>query len=79
MWSQLAKIIRSDRDKAVIIEDGEPKYVVLTIGEYNRILGEQEQKKEENYEKLNEELSDIEIDESAREEAKRISDLQDFP
>lgn len=37
MWDQLKSIIRQTSDKAVIIEDGEPRFVVLTVKEYNRL------------------------------------------
>ena len=37
MWDQLKNIIRETSDKAVIIEDGEPRFVVLTVKEYNRL------------------------------------------
>ena len=37
MWDQLKSIIRQTSDKAVIIEDGEPRFVVLTVQEYNRL------------------------------------------
>lgn len=37
MWDQLKSIIRQTSDKAVVIEDGEPRFVVLTVQEYNRL------------------------------------------
>lgn len=37
MWETLKKILKTSNEKAIIIEDGEPKYVVLSIDEYMRL------------------------------------------
>jgi len=37
MWSSLKQLIKSNRDKCVVIEDGEPKYVILPFAEYQHL------------------------------------------
>lgn len=37
MWSSLKQLIRANNDKCVIVEDGEPKYVILTYKEYQHL------------------------------------------
>ena len=37
MWDKLKKILKTSNEKAVIIEDGEPRYVVLSVDEYMRL------------------------------------------
>ena len=37
MWETLKKILKTSNEKAIIIEDGEPKYVILSIDEYMRL------------------------------------------
>ena len=37
MWDKLKKILKTSNEKAVIIEDGEPRYVVLSVDEYLRL------------------------------------------
>ena len=39
MWEQLKKIMIHTHDKAVVVEDGQPRFVVLTIEEYARLQG----------------------------------------
>lgn len=39
MWESLKKILKTSNEKAVIIEDGKLKYVVLSIDEYMRLTG----------------------------------------
>ena len=39
MWESLKKILKTSNEKAVIIEDGELKYVVLSVDEYMRLSG----------------------------------------
>ena len=107
MWDQLKNIIRQTSDKAVIIEDGEPRFVVLTVQEYNRLRDilegatdnsvpslqehpqqsvenpeqtqntepkdqSQQSHQEQDYELANKELSSLEIDESARDQAEKM-------
>lgn len=40
MWKSLKQILRDSNDKAVIIEDGEPRYVILSFDEYMRMRGD---------------------------------------
>lgn len=37
MWSSLKQLLPTDRDRCVIIEDGEPKYVILPFSEYQQL------------------------------------------
>ncbi|MEX2008498.1 MAG: hypothetical protein WD850_03345 [Candidatus Spechtbacterales bacterium] len=37
MWDSLKQLLRQSGEKAVIMEDGEPRYVVLTVSEYLRM------------------------------------------
>lgn len=39
MWETLKKILKTSNDKAIIIEDGQPRYVVLSIEEYTKLTG----------------------------------------
>ena len=55
MWSSIKSILKDNTTKCVIVEDGEPKYVVLSFAEYqqlqksgnNGIVGENLQKEED--------------------------------
>jgi len=42
MWQNLRSILKDNKTKCVIIEDGEPRYVVLSFEEYQHL---QDQKK----------------------------------
>jgi len=37
MWESLKKILKTSNEKAVIIEDGQPRYVVLSVEEYLKL------------------------------------------
>lgn len=37
MWSTIASILKDNTTKCIIIEGGEPKYVLLTFDEYQRL------------------------------------------
>ncbi|MBI1888374.1 MAG: hypothetical protein HYS15_00335 [Candidatus Spechtbacteria bacterium] len=37
MWSSLKQLLPTDRDRCIIIEDGEPKYVILRFFEYQQL------------------------------------------
>lgn len=83
MWEELKTILRDAHDKAVVVEDGKPRYIVLSIEEYTRLRDEAERGVEAANETLsevaNEQLSSIEIDESAKEEAAEAIDLNNLP
>ncbi|MEX0916865.1 MAG: hypothetical protein WDZ44_02070 [Candidatus Spechtbacterales bacterium] len=83
MWEELKTILRDASDKAVVVEDGKPRYIVLSIEEYTRLRDAAEQGAEEANEVLseavNDQLSSIEIDESAKEEAAEAIDLNNLP
>ncbi|MEX0870144.1 MAG: hypothetical protein WDZ39_01825 [Candidatus Spechtbacterales bacterium] len=38
MWDKLKKILDISNDRAVIVEDGEPRYVILSVDEYLKML-----------------------------------------
>lgn len=40
MWDKLKQILNISNGRGVIIEDGEPKYVILSIDEYLSLKGE---------------------------------------
>ena len=64
MWNSIKSILKDNKTKCVIIEDGEPKYVVIPFKEYqqlqkdgnNSIMGENPQISEEE---VNGEMQDI--------------------
>ncbi|MDX1607651.1 MAG: hypothetical protein R3251_00360 [Candidatus Spechtbacterales bacterium] len=37
MWESLKNILKTSNEKAVIVEDGEPRYVILSVDEYLRL------------------------------------------
>lgn len=37
MWEKLKNILQTTKDKAIVIEDGEPRYVILSVDEYLRM------------------------------------------
>lgn len=37
MWSSIKSILKDNTTKCVIVEDGEPKYVVLSFEEYQQL------------------------------------------
>ena len=39
MWDKLKKILQVSNDRAIIIEDGEPRYIVLPVDEYLKMSG----------------------------------------
>ena len=39
MWEKLKKLLKTTNDKAIIVEDGEPRYVILSVDEYSRLSG----------------------------------------
>lgn len=83
MWDELKHILRSTHDKAIIVEDGKPRYVVMSVEEYARLQEQSEGQKEaggaHSYEEANEELSSIEVDEEAKSEVRGAIDLNDLP
>ncbi len=40
MWEKLKQILKTENDKAVVVEDGEPKYVILSIEEYMKLVSD---------------------------------------
>ncbi|MYE38506.1 MAG: hypothetical protein F4X82_03250 [Candidatus Spechtbacteria bacterium SB0662_bin_43] len=89
MWKQLQSLIRAKSDKAIIVEDGKPLYVVLTVEEYTRLqeqashssamLEDDSTDDSTTYDQANQELSSVEIDEEQREYAEKFANLDNAP
>lgn len=83
MWEELKSILRDAHDKAVVVEDGKPRYVVLSVEEYARLRDGAERGLQEANEALseavNDEFSSVEIEESAKQEASEAIDLNNLP
>lgn len=83
MWEELKAILRDASDKAVVVEDGKPRYIVLSVEEYTRLRDSAERGVEEANEALSEavhdQFSSVEIEESAKEEANEAIDLNNLP
>ncbi|MEX0877310.1 MAG: hypothetical protein WDZ40_00410 [Candidatus Spechtbacterales bacterium] len=39
MWDKLKEILKASGGKAVIVEDGDPKYIVIPVDEYLKLTG----------------------------------------
>ena len=51
MWNSIKSILKDNASKCLIIEDGEPKYIVLPFEEYQQLIGaEKNSIVEENFE-----------------------------
>lgn len=37
MWSSIKQLIRTKNDRCIIVEDGEPKYVIIPFEEYQHL------------------------------------------
>lgn len=42
MWDSIKTILKNKTDKCLIIEDGEPKYVILPYEEYQQLSKDQD-------------------------------------
>lgn len=40
MWESIKKLLKTDKDKAILMEDGQPRYVVLSVKEYLKLVDE---------------------------------------
>jgi hypothetical protein len=40
MWESIKQLLKTDKDKAVLMENGKPKYVILSVEEYLKLNGE---------------------------------------
>jgi len=56
MWSTITSILKDSATKCLIIEDGEPKYVVLPFDEYQQL---QKNSAQSTIEHANHELQEI--------------------
>jgi hypothetical protein len=70
MWNNIKSILKDNKTKCLIVEDGEPKYVILPFEEYQQL------QKSENHSILDEDQVNSEIQEEAN--ASTIS-LEDLP
>lgn len=78
-WENIKNIIRTPQDKAIVIEDGEPRFVILTIEGYTQLQNtsgqsqsEQTQPAIEDFEAGNKELSSLDIDDATQEDAEKM-------
>lgn len=69
MWNSIKSILKDNKTKCVIIEDGEPKYVILPFLEYQQL------QKSEDHIILDEDKANSEIQEEANASAISIEDL----
>jgi hypothetical protein len=37
MWASIKSILKDDRTKCIIVEDGEPRYIVIPFEEYEQL------------------------------------------
>ncbi len=85
MWASIKSILKDERAKCIIIEDGEPRYIVIPLEEYeqlrkkgkNSIVGENSWDEE----KINGEIQDIEEQGPEPEQRERVSaiKIEDLP
>ena len=40
MWESIKQLLKTDKDKAVLMENGRPKYVILSVEEYLKLNSE---------------------------------------
>lgn len=70
MWDQLKSVIRSKNDKAIIIEDGKPLFVVMNMEEYVRLTEQEKQNTKSN----DVGIENTSIDQSRSDLRKRVDD-----
>lgn len=85
MWASIKSILKDERTKCIIVEDGEPRYIVIPFEEYeqlrkkgkNSIVGENSWDEE----KINGEIQDIEGEDPEPEQSERASaiKIEDLP
>jgi len=69
MWNSIKSILKDNKTKCVIIEDGEPRYVILPFEEYQQL------QKSENHSILDEDKVNGEIQQEANASTISIEDL----
>ena len=69
MWNSIKSILKDNKTKCVIIEDGEPKYVILPFEEYQQL------QKREDRSILDEDKVNSEIQEESNASTISIGDL----
>ena len=76
MWSAIKTILKNKTDKCLIIEDGEPKYVILPFEEYQQLQkNENHSILDESRVQLDEDKVNSEIQEEANASTISIEDL----
>ena len=40
MWESIKQLLKTDKDKAILMENGRPKYVILSVEEYLKLNNE---------------------------------------
>lgn len=67
MWSSLKQLIKSNKERCIIIEDGEPKYVILAYEQYQHL------QKHESDSIVRENLMDESVEECAEPSLQNIN------
>jgi len=76
MWSSIKSILKDNKTKCVIIEDGEPKYVILPFEEYQQLQkSENHSILDQSRAQLDEDKVNSEIQEEANASTISIEDL----
>lgn len=91
MWSDITSILKDSTTKCIIIEGGEPKYVVLTFDEYQQlqkngehsiVISPKAEGQADTAERANHELQEIwELGEEDREPNEKVTaiSIEDLP
>ena len=82
MWNSIKSILKDNASKCLIIEDGEPKYVVLSFQEYQQLQGNEKNSiVEENFEeeKVNGEIQEFQTEKEEAEPVGPTIRLEDLP
>jgi len=82
MWHAIKSVLNSKNGKCLIIENGEPKYIVLSFEEYQQLQGgEKNSIVEENFEeeKANGEIQEFQTEKEETELVGPTIRLEDLP
>ena len=82
MWNSIKSILKDNTSKCLIIEDGEPKYIVLSFEEYQKLQGSEKNSiVEENFEeeKANGEIQEFQTEKEEAEVIGPTIRLEDLP
>jgi len=59
MWQDLKDILKKIGGRFIIVEDGKPRYVILSFQEFKNLISKISQNSDEGFKKVNEEFSDL--------------------